>query len=209
VIRVYDGPVPARSSASIPAPPATAEASRPPAREPLETVRAFVNTWDVESGADELSDAASARAWLVGHGLLDAGARLSTRDRDRVVEVREALRAMLLANNGVPLASDAVETLNAVAAGAPLEARFDAEGTIGVTGRDGGVGGALGQLLAVVVQSVADGTWSRLKACREDECQWAFYDRSRNRSGQWCVMAVCGNRNKARTYRERRSSGRG
>ena len=48
------------------------------------------------------------------------------------------------------------------------------------------------------MQSVADGTWSRLKACREDDCHWAFYDRSRNRSGQWCVMAVCGNRNKAR-----------
>jgi predicted RNA-binding Zn ribbon-like protein len=194
--------MPARNAA--PTPPATAEASRPPAPEPLELVREFVNTWDVESGADELADVPATRTWLVDHGLLDDGARLTSRDRDLVVEVRESLRAMLLANNGVPLAPDVIDTLNAVASGAPLEARFDPEGTIGVTGRGRGVDGALGRLLAVVVQSAADGTWSRLKACREDECHWAFYDRSRNRSGQWCVMAVCGNRNKARSYRERR-----
>jgi predicted RNA-binding Zn ribbon-like protein len=182
---------------------AAPEPSRPPAPEPLEIVRQFVNSFDVESGVDELGDPAAARDWFARHGLLDATVRLQPADQRRVVEVREALRALLLANNGLPLEPDAVDTLNSVAERAPLEARFDASGTIGVSGRRGGVDGALGQLMAVVVQSVADGTWSRLKACREDECQWAFYDRSRNRSAQWCVMAVCGNRNKARTYRNR------
>jgi predicted RNA-binding Zn ribbon-like protein len=191
-------------NASRPAsPPVTGEPGRPPAPEPLETVRQFVNTFDVESGTDELADAAGARAWFVEHGLLDAGARVRPTDRRRVVEVREALRALLLANNGAELAPETVELLNDVARHAPLEAQFDGGGTIAVAGRRGGVEGALGQLLAVVVQAVADGTWMRLKACRDDECQWAFYDRSRNRSAQWCVMNVCGNRNKARSYRER------
>ena len=54
---------------------------------------------------------------------------------------------------------------------------------------------------------MADGTWRRLKACREDTCQWAFYDRSKNRSGTWCSMAVCGNRAKARAYRSATASG--
>jgi predicted RNA-binding Zn ribbon-like protein len=183
---------------------ATAEARRPPAPAPLEVVRQFVNTLDVETGEDELARAIGARDWLADHELLDATVRLTSADQRRVVAVREALRALLLANNGVPLEPDAVEVLNAVSERAPLEARFDPAGRVGVTGRRGGIDGALGQLLAVVVQAVADGTWTRLKACREDECQWAFYDRSRNRSGQWCVMAVCGNRNKARSYRERR-----
>jgi predicted RNA-binding Zn ribbon-like protein len=184
----------------------TEEPSRPPAPEPLETVREFVNTFDVESGIDELGDAAAVQSWFSQHDLIEPGTRLKPADQRRVVELREALRALLLANNGEPLDPDAVEVLNAVAQRSPLEARFEPTGTIGVTGRDGGVDGALGQLIAVVLQAVADGTWARLKACRDDECHWAFYDRSRNRSGQWCVMAVCGNRNKARTYRERKKT---
>jgi predicted RNA-binding Zn ribbon-like protein len=170
----------------------------------LEIVRQLVNTLDIESGADELASPASAQAWLVAHDLLDAGTKVKPAERRRMVEMREALRALLLANNGESLEPDAVEVLNSVAGRSPLEARFDATGSIGVTGRDGGVDGAFGHVMAVVVQAVADGTWTRLKACREDECQWAFYDQSRNRSGQWCVMAVCGNRNKARSYRERK-----
>lgn len=184
-------------------PTVTEEPSRPPAPEPLEVVRQFVNTFDVESGVDELGDPAAVQEWMRARDLLDAGTRIKPADQRRVVEVREALRALLLANNGEPLEPGAVDVLNAVAQRSPLEARFDPTGTIGVTGREGGVDGALGQLMAVVVQAVADGTWTRLKACREDECQWAFYDHSRNRSGQWCVMAVCGNRNKARSYRQR------
>jgi predicted RNA-binding Zn ribbon-like protein len=187
-------------------PPVTIDeaAGRPPAPEPLEVIRQLVNTRDVESGIDELADAASAKAWFVAHDLVSATTRVTASDQRRVVELREAMRALLLANNGEPLSSDAVAVLNTIAAASPLEARFDPTGAIAVRGRDGGVDGALGHLMAIVVQAVADDTWSRLKACREDECQWAFYDHSRNRSGQWCVMAVCGNRNKARTYRERK-----
>ena len=168
-------------------------------------MRQFVNTFDVESGVDELGDAAAVQAWFVEHDLLDAGARRQAgRISARVVELREALRALLLANNGEPLDPGAVEMLNAVAARRPLEARLRPDGhdrrspvaAAGSTARSA-------SCIAIVVQAVADGTWSRLKACREDECQWAFYDHSRNRSGQWCVMAVCGNRNKARSYRER------
>ncbi len=67
----------------------------------------------------------------------------------------------------------------------------------------GGVSGALGQLYSVAVNAMAEGTWSRLKACLNPHCRRAFYDSSRNRAGAWCSMAACGNRNKARTYRAR------
>ena len=59
---------------------------------------------------------------------------------------------------------------------------------------------------AIVQRAIVDGTWARLKACRWDTCQWAFYDTSKNRSGSWCSMAVCGNRAKAAAYRRRRRS---
>jgi predicted RNA-binding Zn ribbon-like protein len=65
------------------------------------------------------------------------------------------------------------------------------------------VDAALAELLATVTTAAADGSWQRLKACADDGCRWAFYDTSRNRSGRWCSMAVCGNQQKARAYRER------
>ena len=55
--------------------------------------------------------------------------------------------------------------------------------------------------------AIAEGTWARLKACERDSCRWAFYDRSKNRSGHWCSMDVCGAREKnRRAYRRRRAS---
>jgi predicted RNA-binding Zn ribbon-like protein len=69
-----------------------------------------------------------------------------------------------------------------------------------------GVSGALGRLVAIVNDSIAQGTWSRLKACREPECEWAFYDHTKNRSGAWCTMQACGNRAKARAFRERHAA---
>ena len=60
-----------------------------------------------------------------------------------------------------------------------------------------------GRLLAIVVEAQAAGTWARLKACPAEDCHWAFYDASRNRSRTWCSMQGCGNRAKARAYRAR------
>jgi predicted RNA-binding Zn ribbon-like protein len=45
------------------------------------------------------------------------------------------------------------------------------------------------------------GTWPRLNAGAK--CDWAFDDRSKNRSAHWCAMANCGSRTKNRTYRRR------
>jgi predicted RNA-binding Zn ribbon-like protein len=41
-----------------------------------------------------------------------------------------------------------------------------------------------------------------MKACRQ--CEYAFYDRSKNRSATWCAMSICGNRTKNRAYYRRR-----
>jgi predicted RNA-binding Zn ribbon-like protein len=81
--------------------------------------------------------------------------------------------------------------------------RFDTRDSCGLEPAGDGCNGALGELLAIVFRAMSDGSWARLKACGEDTCQWAFYDRSRNRSGTWCSMEVCGNRAKARAYRSR------
>jgi predicted RNA-binding Zn ribbon-like protein len=67
----------------------------------------------------------------------------------------------------------------------------------------GGVPGALAALLVAVNAAVGDGSWTRLKICPADDCRWAFYDTSKNRSRTWCDMRVCGNREKTRAYRAR------
>jgi predicted RNA-binding Zn ribbon-like protein len=72
--------------------------------------------------------------------------------------------------------------------------------------RLGGEGG-LEQVLGAVARLAVRGELSRVKICPADDCRWAFYDTSRNSSRQWCSMAVCGNRAKARAYRARLSPG--
>ena len=72
-----------------------------------------------------------------------------------------------------------------------------------------GADAALGRLMAIVADAVADGSWERLKACPREECEWAFYDHSKNRSGRWCKMEDCGNLAKAKAFRERRRAAQG
>ena len=69
-----------------------------------------------------------------------------------------------------------------------------------------GVDRALATLAAIAVASAQAGTWSRFKACRKDSCGWIFYDRSRNRSSNWCSMTICGNRSKTAGYRRRKAT---
>jgi predicted RNA-binding Zn ribbon-like protein len=171
----------------------------------LELVRAFVNTLDVEDGVDELDSPRALATWLRAHGLMRGGTATGT-DLDQARRVREGIRALLLANNGLSARKEAALGLSRAAARARLTLRFDSRGVVRLEPAASGVDGALGLILAVVSASMAAGTWGRLKACRAEDCRWAFYDHARNRSRHWCSMAVCGNRTKARTYRRRHAA---
>jgi predicted RNA-binding Zn ribbon-like protein len=169
----------------------------------LELVREFVNTRELELGTDQLADAETAADWLAARDLPRPDGAVPDEDRARLVAVREALRALLLANNADdPPPPSALETLNAQSREAALGLRFDAAGAELVS-TCGGVDSTIAELLAIVHAAMHEGNWRRLKACSADDCVWAFYDRSRNRSGTWCDMADCGNRAKARAFRER------
>jgi len=180
-----------------------------PAPGGLALVQAFVNTADLETGRDALATPEGLRAWLGQNGLLDAHGRAKESDRRRAIAVREALRGLLLVNAGV-LAADAtrahVATIEEAAERGPLVVRFGEDGATRLEPAGGGVDGALGRLLAVVHDARVEGTWDRLKACRNDDCHWAFYDHSKNRSGTWCTMAACGSRLKSRAYRQRQTA---
>jgi predicted RNA-binding Zn ribbon-like protein len=176
----------------------------------LEHVRAFVNTIDLEEGAEELTGPDELAGWLMQHGLAPAGLHATADDLEHAIALREALRSVLLAHNADAFVhADAASELDGAAGRARLRLRFDKQGSGTLEPEARGVDGALGRLLAVVHRSAAAGTWTRLKACRDETCAWAFYDHTKNRSGTWCNMAICGNRAKARAYRERRGAPRG
>jgi predicted RNA-binding Zn ribbon-like protein len=171
----------------------------------LELIRDFVNSADLEQERDELRDGRGLVGWLADHRLAGEHARARAEDAADARAVREALRELLRANNGVPVdEARAAATLDAAGRRAGLAVRF-ADGAIRLEPRERGVSGALGAVLAAVAEAMADGSWQRLKACRSDTCRWAFVDNARNRSRQWCDMRVCGNRQKARLYRQRRA----
>jgi predicted RNA-binding Zn ribbon-like protein len=179
----------------------------------LELVRRFVNTRDIETGEDGLRNAADLTGWLRNAGLLDdAALRVAQSpgvgDHERAVEVREALRALLLANHdGSPAPTTAVSILNDAARRAGLSLSFVTVGEWTATSTAAGIDQAIGALLVIVVNAMAAGRWRRLKACANDDCQWAFYDRSRARSAKWCSMGVCGNRMKQRAWRIKHAAG--
>jgi predicted RNA-binding Zn ribbon-like protein len=169
----------------------------------LQPIRDLVNTLDVEDGIEQLTDPPTLRDWLVERKLLDPAAPVSTADLATTIELREALRSMLRVNDGHPVEARAIETVNRAARELPLQLSFAPDGEPALGPRPDGVRGALAALLAGIALAQAQGTWSRLKVCSSDTCQWAFYDRSKNRSGRWCSMQVCGNRTKTRAYRAR------
>ena len=180
-----------------------------PAPGALETVRAFVNTLDVDEETDALAGPDELVGWLAEHGLLggETAPSASSGDLRHARALRAALLAHLRAHHGDELDPAAADVLDAAARRARLTLRFTGGEATALQPAAAGVDGALGRLLAIVKAAIDDGTWQRLKVCAADSCQWAFYDESRNRSATWCDMRVCGNRAKVRGFRERTRAG--
>jgi predicted RNA-binding Zn ribbon-like protein len=178
------------------------------APEALELVQSFVNTVEVfedRREEEELTDPEALRAWLAERGLMDLSEPVSDADLTRAIDVREGLRALLLAHNGEDADAAKVARLDRAAGRAGMRASF-ASGTPELVPGPAGVDGALASILAIVAASAEQGTWERLKACPRDCCLWAFYDKSKNHSKRWCSMESCGNVEKARAFRHRRRS---
>jgi len=177
-----------------------------PAPGELELVRQLINTIDFEEEREQLGSPEQLLDWLSAHGLAGGDSCVDGRDLRKALELREALRELAAANGGAALSADTVAALNLVAAGAPLGVRLERDGTGRLEPVEQGFAGAIARILALVHAAMLDGTWPRFKICHNDSCRWAFYDRSRNGSGTWCSMRVCGNRLKARAYRRRKET---
>ncbi len=177
-----------------------------PAPMPLLLVQSFVNTSEADTGTDLLADAATAHAWLSDAGILPE-LPLDEPGLALVRDVRESIRSLLVENSGgAPPTEAELRPLTGLARASSFRPRVAHDGLVSLEpDADAGLR-PMATLLLVVRDAQRDGSWSRLKACRNTECQWAFFDRSHARRGAWCDMAVCGNRIKNRNLRSRRST---
>ena len=184
--------------------------SQPGDREPapsvsLHLLQDFVNTNDVEGGDDGLGSPVLLREWLVARGLMGQSDDVTEPAWRRAIDIREGLRALGKVNNGEPLDAEQLAAMNRAAAEVPVVVGVDPVDWR-LRPAEPGADGFLGGILATLTHAMADGTWSRVKSCRNDTCRWLFYDHSRNRSGTWCSMAICGSRMKSRAYRSRQKA---
>jgi predicted RNA-binding Zn ribbon-like protein len=176
---------------------------------PLLLVQAFVNTVDLEEQTDMLADAGEARAWLADAGLRDPEEPGFAADLQLAREVRESLRAMIGRNTGgPPLTEVELRPLEQVTSDYSPRLRVATDGGVRFGTREDApcLSDGLAGLVLDVRDAQAGGSWDRMRLCRNEDCRWAFYDRSHSRQGAWCNMAVCGNRLKNRNLRARRAS---
>jgi predicted RNA-binding Zn ribbon-like protein len=167
---------------------------------PLRLVQSFVNTVDLEHGREWLGGPSDLARWAYHHRLVPRGTRFSKAELVRALELREAFRALLAANRDRKRDSAALALLTRAAHSGRLTVDFGAGAPV-LEARARGFDGFCGRLVGVVATAMLDGSWERLKACRN--CRWAFFDESKNRSAHWCSMQLCGNRLKTKAYRRR------
>lgn len=191
-------------------PDAIGEAMEPGGRTPapgqLRLVQQFVNTYnhEFEPERDRLRSAEDARRWLVSHGMLQEHERVSAADRRWLVRVRESLRTAIASGDQGRTDAENASTLTEASRRSGLIIDFGSDTRPRLRSEARGVHRAAGYLLAAIYDAGLAERWNRLKACRQ--CGWLFFDRSRNRSAEWCSMSICGNRVKNRSYRRRVST---
>ncbi len=180
---------------------------RPAAPGDLALVQEFVNThYDLASGdGDELLKTPERLSrWLSDHGLIDPGTVLSPSQLARALALREDLRSLAYGNGGEPPPEQPLAALDREAPSAAVKVSLRSDGPTFRPVGDDEFDRAIAVLVAIVARAMLAGSWARLKACPGEHCGWAFYDHSRNRTGRWCSMSICGGRAKSRAHYRRR-----
>jgi len=164
----------------------------------------FANSVDHDEGTDDLTTGVELTRWLLARGLLERREPATAEDLALALRLRDALHEALVGNHDRTPDWTALE---GVATELPLRL-----GGVLPTGRGiepglrpvrDGVPGAVSRILVAVNAAVADGSWPRVKICSADDCRWAYFDATKNRSRAWCEWG-CGNKAKTRNYRARR-----
>ena len=190
---------------------ATSRYGLAPAPGALGLAQDLLNTAPAGHEPDLLADLASARTWVseataqwsaatgqsVPEVVLDAG------DLQMLRTFRDDLREVTAGeHDGAPDTGPAAPVLHTSAAALQL----GADGSVRLHPQETGPQALVMLILAALLEGQQAGTGRRLKTCRNPRCRVAFYDRSRNVSGVWHSVRICGNAINLRAHRERRRS---
>lgn len=161
-------------------------------------------------------------AWGCQHGVVDDDEAASLLDKaaarpgeaavvfERAIALRELLyRVFSAVTHGKQVPAGDLAAFNTILADETVPAQLiQTEG--GLTSRWLDRKSELGWPLAPVARSatalLTSKALSRLKECPGSPgraCGWLFVDTTKNRSRQWCVGELCGNRTRAQRYYER------
>ncbi|WP_030788168.1 CGNR zinc finger domain-containing protein [Streptomyces sp. NRRL S-920] len=159
---------------------------------------------------ERLDSVARLRAWLVGAGLVPAGASwpgVGPPWLTAFLELRSSIEQLVLGEiEGAP-ADSALERVNALAAPAP-------PAPCAVRAADGTLTRALraapecAALVACVARDAVDlltdpAARALLRQCAGDNCPIVYLDTSRGHRRRWCSSEVCGNRERVARHRRR------
>jgi predicted RNA-binding Zn ribbon-like protein len=184
--------------------PATVRYETEPAPEGLAFVQDLMNT--ISAGkprtTDLLADPGDAQAWLdaalaqwsQSTGTSLAKIALEPQDQEELRAFRDDLRRA--AGGGRDHTLPPLHT-------AAIAMQLGADGQVRPEVRGTGWRRVAALALIEIFQAQQAGTWQRLKMCRNDRCATMFFDRSRNNSGVWHNVKICGNAANLRAYRAR------
>lgn len=173
-----------------------------PAPGGLGLVQDFLNTRGIAGyGPDLLADTSLAHDWMAG-AVRDWSAAQGvdqppppTFDDADLVKLR-ALRSKLdsLVTGEAPSGPSAV----------PASLVLSDDGVVRLEPTGSGWRWLASALWAEILLSQQAGTWRRIKQCHNHRCGSTFYDRSKNNSGVWHDVKICGNAANLRASRARR-----
>jgi len=182
-----------------------------PAPDGLALVQDLLNTREIGPGGTDLLDNATlVRTWLpdvLESWASDTGRsgrenEWATRLSERELAGLRALRATVLRLvEGELPAVDGSSTNIQVS---KTELRVTTTGEIRLEPTGSGWHQLEAAIWLQVYLAQQNGAWGRLKICRNPVCGSAFFDRSRNNSGAWHDVKVCGNAANLRASRARK-----
>jgi predicted RNA-binding Zn ribbon-like protein len=176
----------------------------------LGLVLAFANTHaDAGDRVERFTDPPGLTGWLEEVAWSGAEPARTVTDSDvlEARELRDALVTVLLSHShDLPSSDPAVQSAEAILERAgdkcPVSVRLSgAEARLGPG--CGGVAGAFAGVLAAATELALSGQWARIKACRNEPCHFAFFDRSKNTSAGYC-STQCSSQASMRAYRARK-----